>query len=95
MICLSHPAGGSNIAFRPCGRLDEGRFTMKFRDLFIPKWQHSNPEVRSQAVRRLRDISLLKQISEMDEHQMVRDAALSQLEVLSGRQVRVTESESE
>jgi hypothetical protein len=69
---------------------------MKFKDLFIPRWQHSNPEVRSQAVRRLRDTSLLKQISEMDDHQMVRDAALAQLEALTGQQqVRVTESEPE
>jgi hypothetical protein len=68
---------------------------MKFKDLFIPGWQHSNPEVRSKAVRRLKDISLLKQISEMDEHQLVRAAAQSQLDVLSGQQVRVTESESE
>ena len=66
---------------------------MRFRDLFIPRWQHSNPEVRKQAVSRLKDTSLLRQISEKDEHQMVRDAALEQLESLTDRQVRVTESE--
>jgi exonuclease SbcC len=66
---------------------------MRFRDLFVPRWQHSNPEVRKKAVSRLRDTSLLRQISEMDDHQMVRDAALAQLETLTEQQVRVTESE--
>jgi hypothetical protein len=42
---------------------------------------------------RLSDTSLLRQISEMDDHQMVRDAALAQLERLTNRQVRVSESE--
>lgn len=66
---------------------------MKFRDLFVPRWQHSNPEVRQKAVSRLRDTSLLKQISEMDDHQMVRDTALEQLKNLNDQIVRVTESE--
>jgi hypothetical protein len=66
---------------------------MKFSDLFVPRWQHSNPEVRKRAVSRLADISRLRQISEMDDHQMVRDAALAQLERLKVQQVRVTESE--
>lgn len=66
---------------------------MKFKDLFIPRWQHSNPEVRRKAVGRLKDTGLLKQISEMDDHQMVRDAALAQLEALTKEQVRVSESE--
>jgi hypothetical protein len=66
---------------------------MRIRDLFVPRWQHSNPEVRARAVSRLSDTSLLRQISDMDDHQMVRDAALAQLEHLTERQVRVSESE--
>ena len=66
---------------------------MRFRDLFVPRWQHSNPEVRKRAVSRLSDASLLRQISELDDHQMVRDAAQAQLESLTERQVRVSESE--
>jgi exonuclease SbcC len=66
---------------------------MRFKDLFVPRWQHSNPEVRKRAVSRLADTSLLRQISEMDDHQIVRDAALAQLERLTEQQVRVTESE--
>ena len=64
---------------------------MKFQDLFVPRWQHSNPEVRKQAVAKLKDPKLLKQISEMDEHQMVRDAAMAQLSQITGQQVHVTE----
>jgi len=66
---------------------------MKFSDLFVPRYQHSNPKVRKRAVSRLGDIKLLRQISEMDEHQMVRDAAQAQLQRLNEQQVRVTESE--
>lgn len=66
---------------------------MRIRDLFVPRWQHSNPEVRARAVSRLNDTSLLRQISDMDDHQMVRDAAQAQLERLTERQVRVSESE--
>ena len=64
---------------------------MKFQDLFVPRWQHSNPEVRKLAVSKMKDPKLLKQISEMDEHQMVRDAASVQLSQLTGQQVRVTQ----
>ena len=32
---------------------------MKFQDIFVPRWQHSNPEVRIKAVNRLKDKSLL------------------------------------
>jgi exonuclease SbcC len=66
---------------------------MRFRDLFVPRWQHSDPEVRKKAMSRLSDTRLLRQISEMDDDQMVRDAALEQLERLTNRQVRVSESE--
>ena len=66
------------------------RIAMKLQDLFVPRWQHSNPEVRKTAVGRLKDIRLLKQIAEMDEHQMVRDAAATQLNQLTS-QVQETE----
>jgi hypothetical protein len=64
---------------------------MKFQDLFVPRWQHSNADVRKEAIAKLRDTKLLKQIAEMDEHQMVRDAALAQLQQLTEGQVHVTE----
>ena len=63
---------------------------MRFQDLFVPRWQHSNPEVRIKAIGRLKDTYLLKQIIDQDEHQMVRDAAEEQLALLTD-QVRVHE----
>ncbi len=65
---------------------------MRFQDLFVPRWQHSNPDVRKKAVGKMKDSKLLRQISEMDEHQMVRDAAMTRLEEISGQeQIKVTE----
>lgn len=52
---------------------------MKFKDIFVPRWQNSNPNVRIKAVERMNDISLLRQISEKDEHPMVRDIASDRL----------------
>lgn len=63
---------------------------MKFQDLFVPRWQHSNPDVRKKAVARMKDRKLLQQISEEDDDPMVRDAALHSLDLLDDK-VRVTE----
>ena len=52
---------------------------MKFSDLFVPKYMHSNPEVRRQAVHRLDDAKLLQQISEKDDDAGVRQAAAQRL----------------
>lgn len=56
---------------------------MKFRDLFIPRWQNSNPNVRIKAIENISDINLLKQISERDEHLLVRDTAADRLAILA------------
>lgn len=52
---------------------------MKFADIFVPKWQHSNPEVRKKAVMGMKDTSLLFQISEKDADETVRDLASRRL----------------
>ena len=52
---------------------------MKLSDLFVPKWQHSNPEVRKKALEKMTDASLLAQISEKDEDTGVREKARSLL----------------
>ncbi len=52
---------------------------MKFQDLFLPRWQHSNPEVRSKAITKIKDPNLLKQISEKDQSERVRQAAAGRL----------------
>ena len=63
---------------------------MKFQDLFVPRWQHSNPDVRKKAVTRLKDKKLLQQISEQDDDPMVRDLALDTLNQLTHK-VRISE----
>ena len=52
---------------------------MKFRDLFVPRWHHSNPEVRKKAIARIDNPDLLKHISEKDDDPMVREAASDRL----------------
>ena len=39
---------------------------MKFSDMFLPKIQRSDPESRKEAVKRARDVYLLKQVMEKD-----------------------------
>ena len=52
---------------------------MKFSDLFVPRFQHSNPEVRKQAILRLDDPKLLKQLAEKDDDPDVRQIAADRL----------------
>lgn len=59
---------------------------MRFSDLFVPRWQHSNPMVRVKAIGRLKDIKLLGQIAEKDEDIEVREAATERLESLQVRE---------
>ena len=62
---------------------------LKFQDFFVPRWQHSNPDVRQKAVLRLSDPSLLRQIVDKDDDEMVRLAAKERLDVLSSDKVTV------
>ena len=71
----------------------ERRSTMKFRDLFVPRWQHSNPSIRIKTVKRIFDPRLLKHISERDEDPMVRETALLHLKIFEEQQVRISEQE--
>ena len=62
---------------------------MKFQDIFVPRWQHSNPEVRIKAVNRMKDKSLLMQIVEKDDDEMVCMAARERLAELGEEKVKV------
>ena len=62
---------------------------MKFQDFFVPRWQHSNPDVRQKAVMRLSDPSLLHQIIDRDDDEMVRLAAQERLAAVAGEKVSV------
>ncbi len=62
---------------------------MKFQDIFVPRWQHSNPEVRIKAVNRMKDKSLLMQIAEKDDDEMVCMAARDRLSEISEDKIKV------
>jgi hypothetical protein len=53
---------------------------MKFSDIFVPRWQNSNPKVRKRAVERIKDIKLLTQIAEKDDDDGVCQAARLRLD---------------
>jgi hypothetical protein len=55
---------------------------MKFSDIFVPRWQNSNPDVRKKAIGRLKDIKLLEQIAVNDENPGVCEAARLRLDSL-------------
>jgi len=62
---------------------------MKFQDFFVPRWQHSNPDVRQKAVLRLSDPSLLRQIIEREDDELVRQTAKERMVALSSDNVTV------
>ena len=59
---------------------------MKFSDIFVPRWQNSNPDVRRQALERIKDIKLLEQIAENDADPIVCQEAKIRLESLQVRE---------
>lgn len=48
---------------------------MKFKDLFVPRYLHSDPEVRLNFVRNSKDAKLLQQMAVKDGDEKVRKAA--------------------
>jgi hypothetical protein len=62
---------------------------MKFQDFFVPRWQHSNPDVRQKAIMSLSDPSLLRQIIDRDDDEMVRLAAQERLAAVTGEKISV------
>lgn len=55
---------------------------MKFADIFVPRWQNSNPDVRLRAIERIKDVKLLEQIAAKDDDAGVCRAARLRLESL-------------
>ena len=55
---------------------------MAFRDLFLPKIAHSNPEVRKKAVLKESNAELLKMVIENDRDPEVREVAKTRLQEL-------------
>lgn len=62
---------------------------MKFSDIFVPRWQNSNPEVRKRALERINDIKLLEQIAEKDSDSGVCHAARLRVESLQVKETVV------
>lgn len=55
---------------------------MKFRDFFLPKIAHSDPEVRKTAVQKEKDPGLLKNVIKNDKDPKVRQIAEMRLKEL-------------
>lgn len=55
---------------------------MKFRDLFLPKIAHSNPDVRIDAVKSEENLELLKKVAENDSDSRVVQAAKNRIATL-------------
>jgi hypothetical protein len=56
---------------------------MKFRDIFLPKIAHSDPNMRIEAIKSEKNIALLKKVVENDSDPRVVSAARQRLEKLS------------
>ena len=57
---------------------------MKFSDLFVPKYLHSNPDVRLKLISKTGDINLVEQMAQKDKDAVVRRAAAERAQVLKG-----------
>lgn len=55
---------------------------MNFKDLFVPRYLHSDPKVRMKFVKSTDDTKLLRSISEKDADEMVRKAAAERADIL-------------
>lgn len=56
---------------------------MRFSDFFVPKYLHSNPDVRIRFINKCKDLHLLEQITEQDEDDMVAQAARERIQALT------------
>lgn len=56
---------------------------MKFSDFFVPKYVHSNPQVRIKFVNKTTDLTLLKSMVEKDQDGEVVRAAQDRIEALT------------
>lgn len=56
---------------------------MGFSDFFVPKYLHSNPQVRIKFVNKSDDLNLLEQIIEKDEDEGVVQAARDRIQALT------------
>lgn len=62
---------------------------MKFSDFFVPKYVHSNPDVRLKFISKTKDVNLLEQMAKKDEDEKVRMSAADRARSLKGKGVSV------
>lgn len=55
---------------------------MKFKDLFVPRYLHSDPEVRMNVVKTTNDTKLLRSMAEKDADENIRKAAAERADML-------------
>jgi hypothetical protein len=56
---------------------------MKFSDFFVPKYVHSNPQVRIKFVNKSTDLNLLEQMTQKDQDGEVVQAARDRIQALT------------
>lgn len=56
---------------------------MRFSDFFVPKYLHSNPQVRIKFINSTTDLNLLEQMVEKDENDSVVMAARERIQALA------------
>lgn len=56
---------------------------MKFSDFFVPKYVHSNPQVRIKFVNKTTDVTLLQSMVEKDQDGEVVQAARQRIQALT------------
>ena len=81
-ICIGYPVRYVAVTVSSASKIGKGVYSVKFRDLFLPKIANSDPEKRKEAIRAESDQTLLKKVIENDDHPEVRDEARKRLEEL-------------
>jgi hypothetical protein len=56
--------------------------TMSLKDWIVPKYLHSNPKVRMKFVENSSDARILKEVSENDSDDSIREAAIARIETI-------------
>ncbi|MBC2704782.1 hypothetical protein [Desulfobacula sp.] len=59
---------------------------MKFSDLFLPKYLHSDPAVRQKFAGRSEDVNLLEQMAQKDKDADVRKFAAERAQMLKSQE---------
>ena len=73
-------------ALRAIPTTQQGGKTMNLKDLFVPRYLHSDPEVRLKLAKNSNDTKLLRSMAEKDADENVRKAAAERADALMAGQ---------